>query len=208
MSRDHDPAQLESLRAYEKRLQENGLVGYFASEQELADQVRRALDHDADTRTSPPSAITVKGVASAALLPADNRLLNILDDLLPEDSDALVWLRKWADGTSYRNSDVEPLRRLVDEWNSHDRHFVDDQVDAAVQVLVDAVAKYIDYQNKVSEWAPGELQAYPDNPLYRVPEVLFEERPDTGVQKRLASLADDILAANAVVRRMVNLRGR
>lgn len=206
--RDHNPAQLQSLRAYEKQLEARGLVGHFASEQELADQVRHALDHDAATRTSPASAITVMGAAGAALLPADHRLLDILDDLLPEDSSALVWLRQWADGSSYHYSNVEPLRRFVAEWSAHDRHFLDDQIDTAVQGLLEAVAEYNHYQAVVSEWAPKELQSEPDDPFYRVPEVLFEERPDTGVQKRLGSLADDALAAYAAVRRTVNLRGR
>ncbi|NMM32413.1 MAG: hypothetical protein HHJ13_00085 [Phycicoccus sp.] len=206
--RDHDPAQLQALRAYEKKLEAKGLVGHFASEQELTDQVRHALDHDAATRASPASAITVAGGAGAALLPADHRLLDILDDLLPEDSSALVWLRQSADGRSYHYSDVEPLRRFVAEWWAHDRHFLDDQVDTAAQGLFKALADYNDYQSVVSEWAPRELQTDPDDPFYRVPEVLFEERPDPGVQKRLNSLADDALAAYAAVRRMVNLRGR
>jgi hypothetical protein len=207
--RNHDAAQLQALRAYEKRLEDEGLVGHFVSEQELADQVRRALDHDAAKRT-PPAAVPVDVAAKGGgpLLPADLRLLDILDDLLPENSPALVWLRRWADGTSYHHSDIAPLRRFVEEWSAFDRHFLDDQIEAVAQALLVAVAKYNSNLARVSEWAPRELQSNPDDPFYRVPEVVFEERPDTGVQRRLASLADDALAAYAAFRRTVNLRGR
>jgi hypothetical protein len=206
--RDHDSAQLQSLRAYEKQLEGRGLVGRFVTEQELADQVRRALDHDAAMITSPATASTVMAATGGDILPADHRLLDIFDDLLPEDSAALVWLRQWADGSSYHYSNVEPLHRFVAEWGMYDRHFLDEEIDKAVQALREAVAEYSNYLSVVSEWAPKELQTNPDDPFYRVPEVLFEERPDTGVQRRLASLADDALTAYAAVRRKVNLRGR
>lgn len=207
--RNHDAGQLQALRAYEERLESGGLVGHFVSEQELVDQVRRALDRDAATRTPPAAAPVAAGATGGdTFLPADLRLLDVLDDLLPEDSPALVWLRRWADGTSYHYSDIAPLIRFVEEWSAYDRHFLDDQVEAVAQALLVAVAKYNSFLARVSQWAPKELQSNPDDPFYRVPEVVFEERPDTGVQRRLASLADNALTAYTTLRRTVNLRGR
>lgn len=207
--RNHDAAQLKALRAYEKRLQGEGLIGHFVSEQELVDQVGRALDFDAATRASPTtSSAAAVAVAGGPLLPADLRLLDVLDALLPEDSPALVWLRQWADGASYHRSNIAPLIEFVVEWRAHDRHFLDNQVEAAVEALLVAVDAYVSYLSTVSDWAPLELQAKPDDPFYRVPAVLFEDRPDSGVQKRLARLADEALAAHTAFRRTVNLRGR
>lgn len=49
LPRDVDTDQLEALKAFQDDLRDRGLLGYFTSPADLADQVVRALEHDLET---------------------------------------------------------------------------------------------------------------------------------------------------------------
>ena len=49
LPRDVDADQLEALKAFQSGLRDRGLLGYYTSPADLADQVVRALEHDLET---------------------------------------------------------------------------------------------------------------------------------------------------------------
>lgn len=49
LSRDVDTEQLQALKDFQEGLQERGLLGFYDSPADLADQVIRALEHDLET---------------------------------------------------------------------------------------------------------------------------------------------------------------
>lgn len=50
LSRDVDPQQLRALKDFQKGLEKRGLLGFYESPADLADQVIRALEHDLETQ--------------------------------------------------------------------------------------------------------------------------------------------------------------
>lgn len=50
LSRDFDPEQLQALKSFQKGLEERGLLGFYETPADLADQVIRALEHDLETQ--------------------------------------------------------------------------------------------------------------------------------------------------------------
>lgn len=49
LPRDVDPVQLQALKSFQKALEERGLLGFYETPADLADQVVRALEHDLET---------------------------------------------------------------------------------------------------------------------------------------------------------------
>lgn len=49
LPRDVDPVQLQALKEFQKGLEERGLLGFYETPADLADQVVRALEHDLET---------------------------------------------------------------------------------------------------------------------------------------------------------------
>ena len=50
LSRDVDPEQLQALKNFQEGLMKRGLLGFYDSPADLADQVIRALEHDIETQ--------------------------------------------------------------------------------------------------------------------------------------------------------------
>lgn len=61
LSRDVDPEQLQALKDFQKGLEKRGLLGFYETPVDLADQVIRALEHDLETEG------WSEGAAAAAL---------------------------------------------------------------------------------------------------------------------------------------------
>lgn len=50
LSRDVDPEQLQALKDFQEGLEQRGLLGFYETPADLADQVIRALEHDLETQ--------------------------------------------------------------------------------------------------------------------------------------------------------------
>lgn len=125
--RDHDAAQLKRLNNYLKDLREQGLLGEMSSDDDLARQVRRALDSDvaeylrnsvdADPGARPGTSVAPDVLWRDRLDRAADRVLDLpeLDPAQPLDG-SIDWLH----GTFSSRRDailagVTPLLRLVVE---------------------------------------------------------------------------------------------
>jgi hypothetical protein len=131
------------------------------------------------------------------LVPADRQLFNEFKVALPKDSPVLAWLRYDADKRMYRHSNVAPLSDLIYRWRDADEHFVNPELEQAVQRFVEYAGDFLSYQGINSFTAPPRWQNDEKDHVYEYfgPNE-GDDRKRSELHKALGERADRVLAAH------------
>ena len=109
----------------------------------------------------------------------------------------LVWLRYEADARMYRRSDVAPLSDFFYRWREADEHFVNTEMEQAVQRFVESAGDFLSYQGTNSYVAPPRWQKNKEDPVYEYfsPNE-GDDRKRSELTSGLGERADKVLAAH------------